>query len=731
MIFGEILFYLLILALNILLAFFVIYKKKKDKVSTAFFVLLLYTIGWIASLFLFYFLEDPQLVLWFGRLNFAITLPLVFSAFRFSSLFPQEISLFKKRVFISGIKILTFLIAGITLFTPYVIEEEIITGPAERITIYGPLYMLWGFFFTFIMIMAFLQLRKQYKKAKEGVEKKQAQYIFIGLGIALFSGFITNFILYTIGIKEVAKFGGPFALVIFFSFIAYAIFKKRFMDIRVATGKILIYFLSFLSIAGISYLFYFLIKDWDLPLEFKIIGVALLGAILFNSLQKIFEAFAAEHLYYSFHTSQQTLNKLGKKLTRILNLEELTDLITSTLVEAMKLNRAVVLLRDKETGEFNIKRNIGFREENGISLVQDNFLTDWLEKNEKILVYDELALLQKEATKREEKRKLEKLHRNMERIEAKLCLPLLSEGKIIGIIVLGEKNSGDPYTEQDIQLLSNLSNQFSVSLENAKLYSEVEDLSENLEEKVEEQTKQLQEAYEELKAANRVKTEFIAMSSHQLRTPLAAMKGYISMIKEERYGEITEEAKEKLKDVLTSTERLINIVNQLLDISQIELGKMQVETEEEDLNDIVEATFREMKEEGKENGLEMNLKLPSEKIKANIDRKKIEEAIINLIDNSIKYTDGGSVEVGLEKNEEEAVIYVKDTGEGLSEKEKEDIFESFTRGESGKKRAGKGAGLGLHMAQKYITLHNGELHVESEGKDKGATFFIRLPLSSI
>lgn len=730
MILKEILFYILILGFNIFLAFSVIYKKKKNKANNAFFYLLLYTVVWISSLFLYYFSENPKLVLWFGRFNFAITLPLIFSVFRFSSLFPQEISFLKKRILINSVKILTFLIAGITLFTPYVIKEEIITSPAERMTIYGPLYVLWAFFFVSIVIITFLELWNQYKKAKRGVKKKQAQYIFIGLGLALFSGFITNFILYAIGIKGTAKFGGPFTLVIFFSFIAYAIFKKRFMDIKVATGKMLVYFLSFLSIAVISYLFYYLIEDWNQPIEFKIVIIALLATVLFNPIQKIFKRFATNYLYYSFYTSQKTLNKLGKRLTRILDLEELTNLITTSLIETMKLNRAVVLLRNQKTGKFNIKMNIGFREENGISLVQDNFLTDWLERNEKILIYDELTLLQKEAIQKEERKRLGKLRRNMKRIEAELCLPLLSGGEIIGIIVLGEKSSGDPYTKQDIQLLSNLSNQFSISIENAKLYSRVEDLSKNLEEKVQKQTKELQEAYEKLKASNRAKTEFIAMSSHQLRTPLTAMKGYISMIKDKQYGKITKKTEEKLKDVLTSTERLINIVNQLLDISQIELGKIKLETKRENLNEVIQTTFKELKEEGSKKSLDMKLKLPTENIKAKIDRKKIEESIINLIDNSIKYTNKGDVvEVGLKKEKGKAIIYVKDTGEGLSEKEKEDIFKSFTRGESGKKRTGAGAGLGLHMAQKYVTLHNGELYVESGGKNKGATFFIQLPLS--
>jgi len=725
--FWEIFFYLIIITFIFWVALFV-YIKKENRAAKRFFELLFYIEGWIASLFLFFFLSDPNLVLWIGRFNFAITLPLVFSGYRFVLVFPKEIKSPKRDFFLKMGYLLVFIVALITLLTPFIIEDEIITGPGERITIYGPFFSFWIFTFFLIAISIFSGLFRQYKNSQKGIEKKQAQYVFIGIGLSLFSGIITNIFFYAAGVEKAAKYGGPFALLILSFFIAYAILRHRLMDIRVATGKTLVYVMTIASLMIFSYLLFFLGDLFSLEPIIKAVVVSLIAALIFNPLRSFFLHLASKYFYYSYYSSQKTLSNLSKKLTETIQLEELSDLITSTLVDTLKLSRAVILLRNDNTGKFEIIKNIGFREENGISLVEDNFLTDWLEKNKKPLVYEELTLLLKESKREEEKERIIDLKENMKRIEAKLCLPLIAKEKIIGIIVLGEKVKGDPYSQQDIELLDSLSNQFSVSMENAKLYSKIQSFSKTLRKKVDEQTKELKEAYEELKATDKAKSEFIAMASHQLRTPLASIKGYLSMIEEERYGEVTEKTKEKIRDIFSSTQRLINIVNKLLNISKIDLGKIEIELKEENLKEVAEKSFNEMKVEGEEKGLKMIFSPKEEEITALLDKDKIKEVITSLIDNAIKYTEKGEVEVIVTKEEGEGIVKVRDTGEGISEEERENIFKGFSRGSAGRNFFIEGTGLGLYLSQKYIDLHKGNINVDSQGEGKGTVFSFSIPL---
>jgi len=397
----------------------------------------------------------------------------------------------------------------------------------------------------------------------------------------------------------------------------------------------------------------------------------------------------------------------------------------------MKLERTVVLLRDPDSGRYQVKKNVGFKEENGISLVRDSLLTTYLEGTQKPLVYEELSLAIKDAVSKEEEKKIEQLRQNMKKIEAALCLPLFIEGKITGMIVLGNKLSGDPYSKQDIELLVNLSSQASISLQNAKLYSQVDDLSYHLQEKVDEQMKELKEAYEELRQLDNAKSEFISMASHQLRTPLTAIKGYVSMVLEGTYGELPRRMHKPLKNVLISNDRLVKIVNDLLNISKIELGKMELEKELTQVEELVKSCYEEMKIAAEKKNLKISLKTSKDFLpKIEVDQLKLRQVISNLIDNAIRYTSQGSVEIEVRKTDSHIHILVKDTGEGLNEKEKKEIFGGFIRGTAGVNFFVEGAGLGLYVAKKFLSLHNGKIWAESEGKGKGSTFYVELPITN-
>jgi len=248
-------------------------------------------------------------------------------------------------------------------------------------------------------------------------------------------------------------------------------------------------------------------------------------------------------------------------------------------------------------------------------------------------------------------------------------------------------------------------------------------------EKMEKMAGELRIAYEELKRINRAKSEFISMASHQLRTPLTSIKGYISMLLEGDYGDIGKKQKEILGNVFQSNQRLIKIVNELLNISRIELGKMELTKTETQIEDLVESCCKELAPEAEKKKLKMIFKKPKTALpKLKIDNLKIRQVIINLIDNAIRYTSRGEIEVNLKKEANSIVVSVRDTGEGLSEKEKKEIFEGFTRGSAGTAFFVEGAGLGLYVAKKYIELHQGRIWVESQGKGKGSTFYVKLPI---
>lgn len=586
------------------------------------------------------------------------------------------------------------------------------------------------FFFIYALLF-FFNLSWYYKKTR-GVEQAQVKYI-------LFAFFVLN-----IGaIAYLPAYGidfypgiGFLAEIIGVVIIAYAIIKYRLMDIRIVMGRGTVYLFSFVAVIGLAFLLMFLNSRLiQLPTNIAVCLLLIIAIPFFHLIFRFFEKFASRYFYYTFYSYQKVLTDLGKNLTRILDLDKLSSLIANVLINTMKLDKTIVYLKNLETSNYQIKKNIGFKEKNGFFSVKDNFLIQYLEKTQSPLVYEEILLFLRDSQRIEEREKLEKIKNNMKRIEAALCLPLLIEDKVIGMIVLGNKISGDPYSYQDIELLTNLSSQASIALENARLYSRIKDLSQNLQQKVEEQTQKLKKSYEELKALDNAKSEFISITSHQLRTPLSVIKGYISMLLEDSYGQVPDEAKQTLKNMFYSNERLIKIVDDLLNISKIEMGKMELEKELTKIEDLIQSCCEEMKIEAAKKNLKFIFEKPKTPLpEIEIDSFKIRQVILNLIDNAIRYTQKGSVVLRAkyqnpnDKANGKIIIEIKDTGAGLNQEEETKIFESFTRGAAGFAHFVEGTGLGLYVAKKYLELHQGKIWAESSGKNKGSVFFIELPI---
>jgi len=241
---------------------------------------------------------------------------------------------------------------------------------------------------------------------------------------------------------------------------------------------------------------------------------------------------------------------------------------------------------------------------------------------------------------------------------------------------------------------------------------------------------EIQRLYEEVDRLSRAKSEFISIASHQLRTPLTAVKGYISMIIEGTYGKLPEKLTKPLENVYQSNERLIKLVNDLLNLSRLEAGKLEFKPEPTSLEKIISAVIEELKITATKKGLYLKIiKSPESLPKIMVDRDKLRQVILNIIDNAIKYTKNGGVTIELRRLNSKEQIRISDTGEGMTKNEVKSLFQMFSRATAGTQLHTEGAGIGLYVAKKFIEMHGGKIWAESQGKGKGSTFYIELPLS--
>lgn len=243
-------------------------------------------------------------------------------------------------------------------------------------------------------------------------------------------------------------------------------------------------------------------------------------------------------------------------------------------------------------------------------------------------------------------------------------------------------------------------------------------------------TNKLAEANVELKRLDQSKTEFISIASHQLRTPLTAIKGFVSLLLEGSYGAVPANIADILNKVYTSNERIVRLVEDLLNISRMEAGRLKYEYAEVNLCEFLNELRDTFAITAKTKGLELSFECPEEGTLPPvwIDRQKSFEVISNLIDNAIKYTPAGSVRVRAEAVDGTVRVSVKDTGIGIAPEAMPYLFVKFSRGKEGGKVYANGTGLGLYVGKNMMEAQGGRVWVTSEGIGKGSTFFVDLPM---
>lgn len=249
-------------------------------------------------------------------------------------------------------------------------------------------------------------------------------------------------------------------------------------------------------------------------------------------------------------------------------------------------------------------------------------------------------------------------------------------------------------------------------------------------EELQEMSDRLARANDELRKLDNAKSEFISIASHQLRTPLTAIKGFLSLILEGSYGKISPEVQDILNKVYASNDRIVQLVENLLNISRIESGRIQYQFQKSSIEDILKELSDMFFVMAKNKNLTLTFTLPKKKLPLlYMDAGKIREVVSNLIDNAFKYTEKGGVEVILEQKGPVARITVSDTGMGIEAETMPHLFSKFIRGSKEASRMNvAGTGLGLYVGKSFIEAHHGRIWIESDGKGKGSRFIIELPI---
>lgn len=324
-------------------------------------------------------------------------------------------------------------------------------------------------------------------------------------------------------------------------------------------------------------------------------------------------------------------------------------------------------------------------------------------------------------------RKVETFLRKLINTRSNAIYPIISGNEVKGAVIISFSIPVEEVGKRQNEIMQVFVNHLAGALENADLFERLTEQYKT----VEKQTNELALVNQRLRTLDRTKSEFISIASHQLRTPLTVIRGYLSMLQEGTIGTCDDKALMHIEKVMKSTERLITLVNDLLDISRIERGTMVFDMQSMRLEDLVRDVFSDFVNEAQKKGLAFQFVAPrSPTPPIPMDAQKLRQTILNLIDNAIKYTAKGTVQVSVKRVGNEVRLYVTDTGIGMTEEVRNNLFQKFMRGEGIAQMYTEGLGLGLYVAKQIIAYHNGRIWADSEGKGKGSTFAFALKIPS-
>ncbi len=300
-------------------------------------------------------------------------------------------------------------------------------------------------------------------------------------------------------------------------------------------------------------------------------------------------------------------------------------------------------------------------------------------------------------------------------LKSTLLLPLSSAEGVVGVLAVGLDRSATTLSKYERETFQSVLGLIAIALQKAETFEHLQNT-----------TKQLRVANHHLRDMDAMKTEFLSIASHQLRTPLAVLKGYIGMLNGNMLDPLSDKQKETLTRMDSGTEQLIMLVNHLLDVSRIESDRLQVRLESVDLRTVLEGLVKFLEAKAKEKNVGLVYVIPATPMMVNVDLEKIKEVFMNLLDNAIKYTDEGSVNVTMIVEEKNIRVDVKDTGHGLTTEDLSKLFQKFVTG-SASKKVRTTTGLGLYVVKKLVEAMHGTVAAESEGAEKGSRFTVRFP----
>jgi len=417
------------------------------------------------------------------------------------------------------------------------------------------------------------------------------------------------------------------------------------------------------------------------------------------------------------------LQRTSRQISQALNEEEIFEKLRRSLFEDLGFTKTLVVVNDERLNPVP-RAQIGFDNSRITKILAE------IVKDEILLsAINESKTLSSINSSRKTKEKIVQTFETDHYVLA----PIVTQTGSLGFVFVGNRQDAPAVTLGDEELITILAGQIGQSIENAQLFDKVFRSSQELEIKVKERTKQLATALSQVEEINKKKTEFLSAVSHELRTPLTSIKGYAALLISGKIGTIPDAVKERLSKINTHSDNLVSLINNLLDITRIESGKVEMHLALHNTKALLDNIVDLLTPQVTAKEIRLSLDLSEEVSEIYIDPSQAERIFINLLSNAVKFTPKNgtiALAVALRADAEDgfATFSVTDSGIGMSKDDLEKLFTEFFRAENEINQTVKGTGLGLVLAKDIVEAHRGKISVSSQ-PNVGTTFTFTLPMS--
>ncbi len=565
-------------------------------------------------------------------------------------------------------------------------------------------------FICFIFILVRYTLTQKARK-----DKARSKLIIFGFLQAVVVIVLSNTFFQSSAESQIAF---PIVLLIASILIGLAIIKYQLFDIKFAAVRTVAYALSLITLSliyyGLAYLVSITIFHGQLSSTVSIspinIALALALAFIFQPIKKFFDEITNKIFYSDRYNSDEFFARLNRTLSSTTDLRGLLARAAHEIGDTLKSQQTFFFVHTFN-GHFMTAGTAGHKQ---------------LPKSD-ALALEALKSLNHDVVVASLLENDDPIKRLMMSHQIEIVMPLVQTDDYIGFLCLGyHQTSG--YTNRDMRALRTISDSLNIAVQNALSIEEVKDLNSTLQQRVNEATRELRASNAQLQRLDKIKDEFVGIASHQLRTPLTSVKGYISMVLEGDAGEITDSQRQLLDEAFNSSERMVHLIGDFLNVSRLQTGKFMIDKQPVDLAKVVTQEIDSLIPNATARSLQVKCTVPKDFPIIDMDEGKIRQVVMNFADNALYYShENTTINVDLSIEGHEAIYTVKDTGIGVPESEREQLFTKFYRASNAKKQRPDGTGVGLFLAKKIIDAHGGKIIFESvEGQ--GSTFGFRLPI---